>query len=211
MMGQEHRHTGRSRWLAIAAAALMALSLLAAPAGAGDVEPEVLTTAPQAIVETQQDNLAHYEAVATQSGNWSCRVEKPAFVNQGEVNSRVVVKGEDIAESSAECVDIRLLVPQDNITLRLFLEYYDPHPLEQTWKPILDENGEEIKTECTLSSVKGVGAVVCTLDYVFPANSEFQNRLHRVGAELLSPKSFPPVYTVGISPRLDDAALDPVG
>lgn len=177
-------------------AALAMVLALPQTAGADDIEGSSDFVA--ATAATEQANLVHYQQVASQEGNISCRVEKPVFVSQPEIDGRITVKGEDDAESSAECVDIQLEA-QDLIWGWLYVEWLKPggdpnNPLD--WNRVWDAD-----TPCSGRMIKGVGACVAVLSYVFPANDPSQGRPHRACLDLDAPANFAAVCTT--SPSLE--------
>lgn len=177
--------------LTATAAAATVFALVGTPAQA--VDNDVVLTLPEASSQTTKANLVHVKDVASQTNdNISCRVEAPAFVAQPEVDGRVTVKGEDTAVAAAECADLQLAANYQ-LTLKMTLEYFDPR--SRAWVPILDSSGVAVQRVCSQPSLKGVAAVQCVLDEVLTANNPASGKLHRVGAQLLSPKTFAPLYT----------------
>jgi hypothetical protein len=170
---------------------VLLIASVASPAAA--VDPEYLTTLPEAHRQTLAANLTHQLSVADDAAaadNTSCRLEQPAFVVQPEIDHRVTVKGEDTAVTNAACVDLNLVNGPDIIVF-MFLEYWDG----DSWEPIRDEFEQPYTSTCRLPRINGAGDLPCFIDAVLEANHEATDKLHRVGAALKSPKDWPPIYT----------------
>jgi hypothetical protein len=180
------------------AAALTALAL-AVPASA---EADLSGFA-EALTATESANVRHYAAVAAQatSGNISCRPERPIFVSQPEVDSRITVKGQDTAATAITCVDL-MLSSNANISGELRIEYLRAggratNPAD--WE--LAPNG---RAPIAGRMISGVGTALGVADVVYPANHESAGRPHRACVRTFAPNDLPDLCTV--SPNVDTRA-----
>ncbi|MGH2711747.1 MAG: hypothetical protein ACRDH9_11150 [Actinomycetota bacterium] len=152
-----------------------------------------------AVVATENDNLVHYAQVIAQASdndNITCRVDKPVFVSQPEIDGRVTVKGEDDAATTVECADL-MLEAQEVIDGTLYVQYlrlYGNADIDADWIRV-----DAADRPVTGSMAHGVGAAAGVLSYVFPANHPSQGRPHRACIDLAWPKDFAPLCQVFVS------------
>lgn len=175
-------------------AALAMVLALPQTAGADDVQGT--SDFLGATVATENSNLTHYQQVATQEGNVSCRTDKPVFVSQPEYDGRITIKGEDDAATTVECVDI-MLVAEEDISGVLYIEWLKlggnaDNPLD--WNRV-----EDADTPCASRMAHGVGACTAVLSYVFSANHPSQGRPHRACIKLDAPQNFAPLCQTFLS------------
>jgi hypothetical protein len=158
--------------------------LLAVPGAHADTVIEQASQMPDAISETAATNRAHVvDSTNTQLGDVSCRVDPPALVSQPEIDGRVIVRGEDTAAGTIECVDL-FLQATDVIIGEIYVE----------WRRA---PGDWVKVDATsrVGSSQmndGVGVVPLLLDYVYPAGDDASGKIHRACIDVIAPRDYLP-------------------
>lgn len=151
--------------------------------GSAPVDAQTVADFAAATAETEAANTAHYAAVAAQVGNnISCRVERPVFLSQPEVDGRVTVKGEDTAASAITCVDL-MLEATETISGELYIQW---QPMAGGWTTV-----EKTRTPMSGRMVRGVGTAPGVVDHIYPANDPSQGRPHRACVVVFYPVPLP--------------------
>jgi hypothetical protein len=170
----------------LAFVALLVFAMIASPATASEMNAQQLAQLPYAITSTTASNLVHYQQAAsgTATLNVSCRVERPEIVSQPEVDSRVVVKGEDSGAGSSECVDLQ----GDDFyhSGEMYFEYLNQY---NVWVRVWDYTAFRSQT-----STRGTSALPIVADYIYPVDHTATNHMiHRACYDLHTPQNFAPL------------------
>ena len=176
----------QSTRVGLAFVALLLVAMIATPATASDSNAQQLAQLPYAVTSTASSNLVHYQQALTAASNLniSCRVERPEIASQPEVDSRVVVKGEDSGAGSSECVDLQ----GDDFyhSGEMYFQYLNEY---NVWVRVWDYTAFRSQT-----STRGTSALPIVADYIYPVDHPATDHMiHRACYDIHTPQNFAPL------------------
>lgn len=130
-------------------------------------------------------------------GTVTCRIDRPVFVSQPEVNGRIVVKGQDNAVATVQCADLAF---QEVFVIggSLYFEWLPPGA---------DPVDGWVRTSCCdyqRALYRGFGSMTFSNSQTFPADHPSQGEQHRACIKIDEPHFYEALCQ-------EFPAIDPVG